>query len=384
MAEETKAGEPLPMEVDGDGAAPSEAKGGDASSSKAGNGEDSDVELSGIEESEGEDDDADAKDDSSDPRSSPVPTAAAGAAAAAGGGGEVHDYDEVVKDHEERLHQLRLQAESKGRPTQGLDPQARIQYLMQQSEVFTNFLESTDFGNKKDTGAAKGKGKKGGGGGRTRMQEEEEDKLMMKSALSKARVTRVLQQPSIIRHGTMRSYQLEGLNWMIKLHDNGINGILADEMGLGKTLQSISLLAYLREARGINGPHIVIVPKSTVGNWLREFGRWCPTIKAVRLLGNRDERTAVVHNVIEPRAFDVIVTSYECMLKEQQHLRKVQWRYLMIDEAHRIKNENSSLSKVVRTMSTQFRLLITGTPLQNNLHELWALLNFLLPDVFSR
>lgn len=215
------------------------------------------------------------------------------------------------------------------------------------------------------------------------MKESEEDTLLMKQAQSKARVTRVIRQPSIIQGGTMRDYQLEGLNWMIKLHDNGINGILADEMGLGKTLQSISLLAFLRETRGIHGPHIIIVPKSTVGNWMREFRRWCPTINAVKLLGDKEERKRVCTTIIGPLKFDVLVTSYECILREKATLVKVNWKYLMIDEAHRIKNENSSLSTQVRLMNTQFRLLITGTPLQNNLHELWALLNFLLPDVFG-
>ncbi len=81
----------------------------------------------------------------------------------------------------------------------------------------------------------------------------------------------------------MRNYQIEGLNWMIKLHDNCINGILADEMGLGKTLQSISLLAFLREVRHIRGPHLIVVPKSTTGNWMKEFRQWCPEINAVKV-----------------------------------------------------------------------------------------------------
>ncbi|KAL7468526.1 hypothetical protein ACHAXS_008749 [Conticribra weissflogii] len=187
----------------------------------------------------------------------------------------------------------------------------------------------------------------------------------------------------------MHKYQLEGLNWMIKLHDHGINGILADEMGLGKTLQTISLLAYLREARGVKGPHIVIVPKSVVGNWCKEFRKWCPSIRAIRMGGTKEERLKCVSNELRPdpttgkHKFDALVCSYEAVLKEKSALGKIPWRYLIIDEAHRIKNENSSLSKAVRLLNTGFRLLITGTPLQNNLHELWALLNFLLPEIFG-
>lgn len=154
-------------------------------------------------------------------------------------------------------------------------------------------------------------------------------------------------------------------------------------MGLGKTLQTISLLAYLREFRGITGPHIVIVPKSTLHNWLNEFKRWCPSIKAVKFHGNAEERALQKATTVQPGKFDVVVTSYEMIIKEKSHWKRFHWRYIIIDEAHRIKNENSILSRVVRMLRTNFRLLITGTPLQNNLHELWALLNFLLPEVFS-
>ncbi|GMH62640.1 hypothetical protein TL16_g03522 [Triparma laevis f. inornata] len=227
-------------------------------------------------------------------------------------------------------------------------------------------------------------------GGRTRMTEEAEDAALLATAQSKRRVIRVDTQPSLlVPTCQMHPYQLEGLNWMIKLHDNGINGILADEMGLGKTLQTISLIAYLKEARGVKGQHLVVVPKSVTGNWIREIKKWCPGIRAVKLPGTRDERTRIVKEVLPKNTktgvydWDVCVTSYEGMLKEKSVLGRMKWEYLIIDEAHRIKNENSSLSKVVRTMKTNHRLLITGTPLQNNLHELWALLNFLLPDVFG-
>ena len=249
-----------------------------------------------------------------------------------------------------------------------------------------------------DTGK-KGKGKKGkaaaggggrSGGGRTRMAESAEDAAMLKGALNSRRVTRLDKQPSNVM-GEMRAYQLEGLNWMIKLQENGVNGILADEMGLGKTLQSISLMGYLQETKGISGPHIVVTPKSTISNWMREIKRWCPTLRPLKLLGSKEERKIIVQEHLmpvvrdpaAPRSWDVVVTSYEGVLKEKGPLTKLRWNYLIIDEAHRIKNEKSSLSQAVRLMQTQSRLLITGTPLQNDLHELWALLNFLLPDVFG-
>ena len=140
----------------------------------------------------------------------------------------------------------------------------KLEYLMAQSEVFTHFLAGMGAIDEGKGGAKKGK--KGGGAGRTRVSEAAEDDALMKTAQQKHRVTRVHKQPSNVT-GEMRPYQVEGLSWMVKLHENGINGILADEMGLGKTLQSISLMGWLLENRGIRGPHIVIAPKSTIGNW---------------------------------------------------------------------------------------------------------------------
>ena len=142
------------------------------------------------------------------------------------------------------------------------------------------------------------------------------------------------------------------------------------------------MLGYLSENRGITGPHIVIVPKSTLGNWCNEFRRWCPALRVVKFHGNADER-AEQKARLEPGAFDVCATTYEMVIKEKGHLKRFRWRYLIIDEAHRMKNENSVLAKVLRAFNCNNRLLITGTPLQNNLHELWALLNFLLPEVFA-
>ena len=220
-------------------------------------------------------------------------------------------------------------------------------------------------------------------GRRGRVTEEEEDQKMMETAEEEVSVTRLTTQPHCIAFGTMRDYQLEGLNWMINLHDNGISGILADEMGLGKTLQTISLLGYLKEARGVDGPHLVIVPKSTIGNWMNEFKRWCPSLRVFKMYGNKAERADIAARQFIAGNFDVVVTSYEMILIERAVFNKFEWEYIAIDEAHRIKNENSRLSEAVRFLNSHHRLLITGTPLQNNLHELWALLNFLLPDVFA-
>jgi SNF2 family DNA or RNA helicase len=128
---------------------------------------------------------------------------------------------------------------------------------------------------------------------------------------------------------------------------------------------------------------MVIVPKTTLSNWMNEFRKWCPSLKVLKFHGDKEERAELRAQHLLPGAFEVLVTTYEMAVKEKAALGKFSWRYIVIDEAHRIKNENSILSQVVRIYKSQFRLLLTGTPLQNNLHELWALLNFLLPEVFS-
>ncbi|CAN8065519.1 unnamed protein product [Agarophyton chilense] len=260
----------------------------------------------------------------------------------------------------------------------------RRSFLLAQAPMFKHFIGEEDAEPPPPSTNASTRTK----GFKRRMTEKEEDKIMMESAAGGAdaevpvQTTRLSQQPSCIT-GKLRPYQLEGLNFLIGLFERGLNGILADEMGLGKTLQTISMLGFLRQYKNITGPHLIIVPKSTMGNWMAEIHRWCPDMVAVRFHGNVQERRSQVSNLIQYGKFDAVVTSYEIVSKEKNHLNKFNWRYLIIDEAHRIKNENSLLSQVVRLFTTQSRLLITGTPLQNNLHELWALLNFLLPDVFS-
>lgn len=267
----------------------------------------------------------------------------------------------------------------------------RRRFLLAQAPMFKHFIGEDDelpvatkivVPSPEESKGVKPKGSK------RRMTEKEEDKLMMESAAAGGQsdilvqTTRLTEQPNCIT-GELRPYQLEGLNFLVGLFERGLNGILADEMGLGKTLQTISMLGFLRQYKNIDGPHLVIVPKSTLGNWMNEIKRWCPDMRAIRFHGNQDERQHQAKNLIQYGKFDTVVTSYEVVIKEKSHLSKFSWRFLIIDEAHRIKNENSLLSQIVRMFTTQARLLITGTPLQNNLHELWALLNFLLPDVFS-
>lgn len=216
-----------------------------------------------------------------------------------------------------------------------------------------------------------------------RKSEKQEDQELLKDEESENTVQTVFQESPYFIQGKLREYQIDGLNWMISLYENNISGILADEMGLGKTLQTISFLAYLRYVRHINGPHLILVPKSTLENWQREFARWTPEVRTIVVQGDKETRGEVINNRLLTCEFDVCITSYEMVLREKTQFRKFAWQYVVIDEAHRIKNEESQLAQIIRMLSSRNRLLITGTPLQNNLHELWALLNFLLPDVFS-
>ncbi|KAL1310528.1 hypothetical protein AAFC00_000812 [Neodothiora populina] len=274
----------------------------------------------------------------------------------------------------------------------------RFRYLLGLTDLFRHFIDTNpnpeikkimaeiDRQDEEDAKkAGKATARKGGAGGdRRRRTEKEEDAELLKTgkAETNEQVTIFRESPSYIQ-GEMRDYQVAGLNWLVSLHENGISGILADEMGLGKTLQTISFVGYLRFVCGINGPHLVAVPKSTLDNWKREFARWIPEIDVLVLQGTKEERQKIINERLTEEKFDVLITSYEMILREKSSLKKFAWEYIIIDEAHRIKNEESSLAQIIRMFNSRNRLLITGTPLQNNLHELWALLNFLLPDVFG-
>ena len=135
---------------------------------------------------------------------------------------------------------------------------------------------------------------------------------------------------------------------MISLYETGINGILADEMGLGKTIQTISLLSFLREFKQINGYHLIIMPKSVVGNWMSEFKRWCPDIRVINLIPKKEFREDIIKTQMTPGNFDVVITTFEGVRICMSALLKFKWEYIIIDEAHKIKNEDSQTSKRIR------------------------------------
>ncbi|KAM0720612.1 hypothetical protein Q7P37_004749 [Cladosporium fusiforme] len=191
-------------------------------------------------------------------------------------------------------------------------------------------------------------------------------------------------QPALLR-GDLRSYQQAGLEWLASLYRNKTNGILADEMGLGKTIQTISLLAYLAEQHGVWDTHLVIVPTSVLLNWVTEFQKFLPGFRVLGYYGTTEERSLKRrgwvndphHDQRERRGYNVVVTSYNIAIKDINALRNVKWHYMILDEAHNIRNFNSQRFQVLIRLRTKARLLLTGTPLQNSLTELWSLLTFL-------
>jgi helicase SWR1 len=190
--------------------------------------------------------------------------------------------------------------------------------------------------------------------------------------------------PSLLR-GTLREYQHGGLDWLANLYDSKTNGILADEMGLGKTIQTISLLAYIAVFREKWGPHLIVVPTSVMLNWEMEFKKFLPGFKILTYYGdiNERKRKRIGWRNTGKDMINVVITSYQLILQDAAAFKMRPWQYLVLDEAHNIKNFKSQRWQTMLGLRTERRLLLTGTPLQNNIDELWSLLYFLMPAGFA-
>lgn len=197
-----------------------------------------------------------------------------------------------------------------------------------------------------------------------------------------------VQQPKMLMC-QLKNYQLKGLNWLVNLYEQGINGILADEMGLGKTVQSISLMAYLAETNNIWGPFLIIAPASTLHNWQQEVTRFVPGLRVLPYWGNPKDRKTLrqfwtrkqIYGKDAP--FHVVITSYQLVVTDVQYFQRVKWQYMVLDEAQAIKSSSSARWKILLGFHCRNRLLLTGTPIQNSMQELWALLHFIMPTLFD-
>lgn len=240
----------------------------------------------------------------------------------------------------------------------------RITHILKQTDSFLNSLAESVRAQQRD--AIQNYGKPDGYQEEDSSDEEDEDgnKKIDYYAVAHRIQETIPEQPALLIGGKLKEYQLKGLQWMVSLYNNNLNGILADEMGLGKTIQTISLVAFLIEKKKQNGPFLVIVPLSTLTNWNLEFEKWAPAVSKIVYKGPPIARKQQ-QNAIKYSNFQVLLTTYEYIIKDRPILSKIKWNYMIIDEGHRMKNNQSKLTVTLTTYySCRFRLILTGTPLQ--------------------
>jgi ATP-dependent helicase STH1/SNF2 len=286
------------------------------------------------------------------------------------------------KKRRERIEALKNQDEAKYLQMLKESKDERLIHLMKETDAHLELLTSKIEIMQEEAGAARTSGTAAAA---SQQRSDEAATAGQKfSQAAHAKEEQVTTQPTMLKGGDLKPYQMKGLNWMNSLYNNKLNGILADEMGLGKTIQTIALLAHLIENKRNAGPYLVIVPLSVMSNWILELEKWAPTINVVIFKGPSAARKRIFKEEMSDTTFNVVLTTYEYILKGKAQLKKFTWQYIIIDEGHRIKNTDSKLAIMLGSQYvSKYRLLLTGTPLQNKLSELWALLNFLLPTVFN-
>lgn len=299
---------------------------------------------------------------------------------------EKEEQKRIERTAKQRLQALKANDEEAYMKLLDQAKDTRITHLLRQTDGFLRQLASSVKVQQRQ--AAEKYGEDGGPAESEESEAESEDeegsgRKIDYYAVAHRIKEEVHEQASILVGGTLKEYQLKGLQWMLSLYNNNLNGILADEMGLGKTIQTISLITYLIEKKQQMGPYLVIVPLSTLTNWNLEFEKWAPSITRVVYKGPPNARKQQQEKIRQGK-FQVLLTTYEYIIKDRPILSKIKWFHMIIDEGHRMKNTQSKLTATIQNYySTRFRLILTGTPLQNNLGELWAMLNFVLPTIFK-
>ncbi|ETN80443.1 protein, SNF2 family, partial [Necator americanus] len=199
-------------------------------------------------------------------------------------------------------------------------------------------------------------------------------------------------QPKLLDNKcSLHEYQHIGLNWLVMMYEKGFNCILGDEMGLGKTIQVIAFIAYLKEAN-VRGPHLVVVPSSTIENWMSEFIKWCPKIHLLTYYGSQDERKQLRHMAKKKKntmyfKIDVVLTTYNMISSkhdDKKFFKNFSMHYVIYDEGHMLKNCGTDRYRSLMKVKGKRKILMTGTPLQNNLIELISLMYFVMTNIFTK
>lgn len=296
---------------------------------------------------------------------------------------EKEEQKRIERTAKQRLQALKANDEEAYLKLLDQAKDTRITHLLKQTDGFLHQLASSVKAQQRQAAETYGTDMGEFVDEESEIDEEDSGKKIDYYAVAHRIREEVTQQASILVGGSLKEYQVKGLQWMISLYNNNLNGILADEMGLGKTIQTISLITYLIEQKQQSGPYLVIVPLSTLTNWNLEFEKWAPSVSRVVYKGPPNTRKLQQEKIRQGR-FQVLLTTYEYIIKDRPILSKIKWFHMIIDEGHRMKNTQSKLSATIQQYyNTRFRLILTGTPLQNNLSELWAMLNFVLPNIFK-
>mmetsp|Transcript_37160 Transcript_37160/g.54676 ORF Transcript_37160/g.54676 Transcript_37160/m.54676 type:complete len:788 (-) Transcript_37160:71-2434(-) len=270
----------------------------------------------------------------------------------------------------------------------------QLDFLLSKASEYSNFiandLDELQQNMASEAAAALQPKPKKGKKGKKRRRDGEANLAKAQSQHTKAESKQAIfiQPPNLAKGCKLKDYQLEGVRWLTSLYENGVSGILADEMGLGKTIQVIAVIAHLRTMK-VTGPFMIVAPLATLPNWTREFQKWLPELPVIRYHGTSPEREKMLRGPLNFKLrktpdFPVIVTSYEISIKDQTKLNRLgEFTYLVVDEGQRLKNHRCTLIQSLKRIAASNRLLLSGTPIQNNLDELWSLLNFVNPQIFD-